>query len=312
MWTTLSAFLLVLGCVVTTPIKKETLSLSFAPAEAKVITEETTQMFRAPLCKGMFVDNWAFSLKVYLQNVQWDSREIGDANWLRIRISNKADMSNILCDNAKAGIADPVNFCPIFTYKKKEMGEGDLYIEITASAGTPTYQYGLDLEAREQKHGKFAPNAIPEAAAAVKALTIETLEQVAVPYLSDLVTGQTGQYKIPYCFEGAAVYRKVTTTTLVPDSDDAGAGGVASFFCTNAMMHNDECYRSVSKRKGSSFYDPSGAKINTVSPKVKLEEYGPVYILVLAQGDWQKEIKFTITAKLKNPGDPEIKGKEEL
>ena len=32
-------------------------------------------------------------------------------------------------------------------------------------------------------------NFSPEVATAVKALNIETLEQVAVPYLSDLVTG---------------------------------------------------------------------------------------------------------------------------
>ena len=36
--------------------------------------------------------------------------------------------------------------------------------------------------------------------------------------------------------------------------------------------------------RGATFYDPSGAKVNSVTPTVVKDEYGAVYLLVLAQG----------------------------
>ena len=40
------------------------------------------------MCKGEFVDKWVFTAKVYVMNVPWDSQDVGDDNWLRIRVSN--------------------------------------------------------------------------------------------------------------------------------------------------------------------------------------------------------------------------------
>ena len=36
--------------------------------------------------------------------------------------------------------------------------------------------------------------------------------------------------------------------------------------------------------RGTKFYDSSGAKVNAVIPTIPKAEYGPVYLLVLAQG----------------------------
>ena len=132
---------------------------------------------------------------------------------------------------------------------------------------------------------------------------IVTMEQMALPHHAVLTTMKTAQFKVPFCFESRYGRRGVTGTVTVLSTDDptVATGGAATFFCTSGMMHHDECFRAVVKRRGSEFYDASGYMINTVTPVVVREEYGPVYLLVLAQGGYGKDVAFTITTKLLHP-----------
>ena len=71
------------------------------------------------------------------------------------------------------------------------------------------------------------------------------LQSTTTPNLKTLSPGDTGQYKIPFCFEDSYDQRSLTLTTLVPESLHEAPGGVASFLCTDTMMNSGICYRAV-------------------------------------------------------------------
>ena len=115
-----------------------------------VVDEAQTQLFRAPICGGVYVDTWVFTVKTYLMNVPWDASAAGD-NWLRIRVSNSSDMRWIVADNVDG--RSPV-LAP-FKYEASTWGSEDVYIAITASSRTPTYLYGVEMVGAEAtaEHG---------------------------------------------------------------------------------------------------------------------------------------------------------------
>lgn len=299
------------------PVDFQTMQINYAPDHALDIKEGETQIFRAPLCKGDLLNGWSFKAKVYMMNEPWDSAEIGDANWLHIQVSNGPSFTKIVRDNAqeakKAGF-DPKPSTSPFTYDSATWGSDDIYIQITASHGTPTFQYGLELAASEARDDLMIPDGMDSvetvsenAATRARGCGIETLEQVAIPLTAKLTSGDTGQYKIPFCFEDTYDQRSLTLTTLVPETVDELPGGVASFLCTDTMMNSGICYRAVVTNRGTKFYDSSGAKVNAVIPTIPKAEYGPVYLLVLAQGNYHDKVEFTITTKLRNPSGDELK-----
>jgi len=297
------------------PVKFGTMTISYAPDSALVINEGETQIFRAPLCKGMYLDKWTFKAKVYMMNVPWDSAEVGDDSWLHIKVSNGPDMTKIVRDNARDATAgaDPQPFTKAFSYNSATWGSDDIYISITASQGNPTFQYGLELAADQPRDDLYIPDGmdavetVSENLALTRSCGITTLEQVAVPLTDKLTSGDTGQYKIPFCFEDTYDQRTLTVTTLVPESVNEAPGGVASFLCTSAMLKNNICWRSSVTQRGVQFYDPSGAKVNAVTPTVPKAEYGPVHLLVLAQGNYHDKVEFTVTTKLRNPSTDNLK-----
>lgn len=298
----------VLGLLEAGPLYKATLNINFAPESAMVVNEAETQIFRAPICEGMYVDTWVFTVKTYLMNVPWDSYAVGDDNWLRIQVSNSSDMRWIIADNVD-GINEPQPGLPPFKYQASTWGSEDVYIAITASSGSPTYQYGVEMvgaEATAEHGNRGVPDVTPKAKLGdpLTVAKIEIMEQIAVPYHAVLSPMQTAQFKVPFCFEAGYRRRSVTGTVIVPSDlpvNKGRTGGVATFFCTTGMMRHDECFRSLVKKRGNDFYDPSGAIINTVTPVIVKEEYGAVYLLVLAQGDYAKDVGFTITTKLRHP-----------
>ncbi|KAL5271784.1 hypothetical protein ACHWQZ_G000097 [Mnemiopsis leidyi] len=296
------------------PKEFKTMTVSYAPDKALVINEGDSQMFRAPMCKGQYLDKWSFVAKVYMMNVPWDSAEVGDDSWLHIKISNGPEMTKIVRDNARdAGKNDPQPLTKAFTYNKATWGSDDIYIQITASQGNPTFQYGLELIGTTPRDDLSIPDGmdgvetVSANQAQIRNCGIEVLEQIANPLTSKLVAEQTGQYLIPFCFEDQFDQRTLTVSTMVPESLNKKPGGVASFFCTTPMMKNGICWRSTVTNRGATFYDPSGAKVNSVTPTVVKDEYGAVYLLVLAQGDYQETVEFTITTKLRNPPKDTLK-----
>jgi len=297
------------------PVTRKTMTISYAPDSALVINEGDTQMFRAPLCKGMYLDKWTFKAKVYLMNVPWDASEVGDDTWLHIKVSNGPDMTKIVRDNARdasAG-ADPQPFTKSFTYNSATWGSDDIYISVTASQGNPTFQYGLELSADQPRDDLIIPDGmdgvdtVSENHSLTRGCKIITLDQVAVPLADKLTAGDSGQYKIPFCFEDTYDQRSLAVTTLVPESINEAPGGVASFLCTSSMIKVDTCWRSVVTKRGGQFYDPSGAKVNAVTPTIPKAEYGPLYLLVLAQGNYHDKVDFTITTKLRSPPTDSLK-----
>ena len=125
---------------------------------------------------------------------------------------------------------------------------------------------------------------------------IETLEQVAIPYNDRIETGDTRQYRIPYCFDEGFPVRSVTATALV-----RGAGGISTYLCTNTMLRNGECYRSVATETSLSHYDASGSKANTITVEVMRTDYGPINLLILAQGAWKQQVDYSLVTKLRTP-----------
>ena len=71
------------------------------------------------------------------------------------------------------------------------------------------------------------------------------LQSTTTPNLKTWSPGDTGQYKIPFCFEDTYDQRSLTLTTLVPETLHEAPGGVASFLCTDTMMNSGICYRAV-------------------------------------------------------------------
>lgn len=63
---------------------------------------------------------------------------------------------------------------------------------------------------------------------------------------------------------------------------------VSVFVACNCVRGTCNFLNSTSPAKvtqrGGLFYDPSGAKVNAVTPTIPKAEYGPVHLLVLAQG----------------------------
>ncbi|KAL5271786.1 hypothetical protein ACHWQZ_G000098 [Mnemiopsis leidyi] len=292
----------------TRPKVFRTMTISFAPDKALVINAGESQMFRAPLCEGKHLDTWIFKAKVYLMNVPWDSYSVGDDNWLHIKVSNRRDMSQIVRDNVKDVIygLEPQPYTRPFSYNRHTWGPEDIYIQITASHGSPTYQYGLEVSASQP--GKDLVS-VPDAMEAAESedstcldesVDVMTMEQYTHPLTDDLISEETGQYKIPLCFENSYHHRTLTVTTWVPEAVNEAPGGTASFLCTSPMIKEGICWRSIPIQRGVDFFDPSGAKVNSITPTITRAEFGPIYLLVLAQGNWRDRVQFTITTKLKN------------
>jgi len=298
-------------CLTTTPTKYGTMTLSYIPDSALTIKGGDTQIFRAPLCND--VNNWSFKAKVYVLNEPWDAEKVGDDTWLHIKVSNRPDMTRIVRDNVRDATpgADPQPFTKPFTYKSTTWGSDAIYIQITARQGIPTFQYGLELSVSPPRDGipdgMDAVQTVPENLALAKSRDIQTLEQISIPFVDALRSGDTGQYRVPICFEDTYDQRSLTVTTLVSEAVNEAPGGVASFLCTSSMMRNKICWRSSATNRGIKFFDPSGGKQNTVTTTVPKEEYGSIYLLVLAQGNYRENVEFTITTKLRSPHKDTLK-----
>ncbi|KAL5269185.1 hypothetical protein ACHWQZ_G002869 [Mnemiopsis leidyi] len=223
-------------------------------------------------------------------------------------------MRTIVRDNVKdlTPGAAPQPFTKPFTYNRATWGSGDIYVEITASQGSPTFQYGLEItgsQPREEQKILDGMDGVETIAAdeTTGNIAIETLEQVTQPFIDVLSSGETGQYKIPFCLEDKYEERSLTITTRVRETVNEAPGGVASFICTSSMMQDGLCWRSKAIDRGPNFFDTSGAKVISDSPRIPRREFGPVFLLVLVQGNYQERVEFSITTKLRNPVTYDLK-----